>query len=222
MSVIIKIAATGITLAGIITLITPASPVNPGMAIILFALIIMWLSSGMKLRKLFYSNILILLFTGSFCTFILITSFIESATPDPLQILSIALKTILIFNLLRISIAWLGTPGLLWLTNIIPYRDVQVYILLFFRGVRHFLRTNSLVIHQIRSRINISTKQKYLIPRYYAYNIMMKEINMLTYYEAALAARAGQIPACYSVPLKEVFVACIIIAAFVPAWIVLL
>lgn len=92
----------------------------------------------------------------------------------------------------------------------------------FFRGVSHFLKTNSLVIHQVKSRINTSSKQKFLIPRYYAYNIMMKEINMLYYYEAALAARAGQIPACYSVPLKETFVAAVIILAFVPAWIVLL
>lgn len=221
MSVIIKIAATGITLASIITLITPESPINPGMAIILFTLIVMWLSSGIKLKKLFYSNILILLFTGSFCAFILISSFIESTPPDPLMIISFALKTILIFNLFRISIAWLGIPGLLWLTNIIPYRGVQVYILLFFRGVSHFLKTNSLVIHQIKSRINTSSKEKYLIPRYYAYNIMMKEINMLYYYEAALAARAGQIPACYSIPLKETFVAAVIIIAFVPAWIVL-
>jgi len=176
----------------------------------------------MKLKNLIYANILVLIFTGSFITFIIISSFIESSVPEPLMIISFALKTVLIFNLLRLTIAWLGTPGLLWIISLIPWRGIQVYILLFFRGVSHFRRINSLVFHQIKSRINISSREKYLIPRYYLYNIMMKEINMLAYYEAALASRRGQIPACYSVSLQESLAGAAVIFISLPAWIMLI
>ena len=194
MQIIFKIAAIVILLSGIISTVTPESPLDSGILFLIVPMIILCIFSGQKIKELISKNIIIIISALSFSIFIAISALIEGRNPDFNMILAFSIRTVLIFNLIMTGAAWLGTPGFLWFLGLIPSRAIQAYFLLFYRGISVFKRISPLVIHQIRSRINIQSGEKYLVPRYYIYNMMMKEINMLTYYQAALASRTNPIP----------------------------
>lgn len=194
MQIIFKIAAILILLSGIINTVTPESPLDSGILFLIVPMIILCIFSGQKIKELISKNIIIIISALSFSIFIAISALIEGRNPDFNMILAFSIRTVLIFNLIIMGAAWLGTSGFIWFLGLIPSRAIQAYFLLFYRGISGFKRISPLVIHQIRSRINIKSGEKYLVPRYYIYNMMMKEINMLTYYQAALASRTNPIP----------------------------
>jgi hypothetical protein len=218
MQIILKIAAIVIILCGIIISIKPESPINTGTLFIIIPMIILFISSGITIKSLVSKNIIITISSLSFSVFIAISALIEGGSPEAGIIAAFIIKTVLIFNLILMGAAWLGTPGFLWFLGLIPSRGVQVYFLLFYRGISGFKRISSLVVHQIRSRVNIRSGEKYLVPRYYIYNMMMKEINMLTYYQAALASRNNPIPVTTSLPSGGFAMAALIILISIPSF----
>ena len=114
-------------------------------------------------------------------------------------------KIAVIYNALYISGMWIGKNGFLKCINYIPSQRLGMFLILFYRIAHAFLKTNYLIIAQLKSRLDFSLHNKLVIVRYYVINLITKELYSLHYYQAALYARFTVMPKVYSAPEPVLF-----------------
>ncbi len=105
------------------------------------------------------------------------------------RIVLISYKSIMIFNIVYLSGAWIGRRGMMDIVSMVPGQRVKLFLILFYRTAKTFLRTSRMVIFQVRSRMDITARTRLLLARYYVQNLLVKELYSYHFHQAALYTR---------------------------------
>jgi hypothetical protein len=171
--------------------LTPARNLWAWVSVSLFLMfILIWLSQT-RLSALFFKNVPMFFFTAVFFIFMFFSS--ESLTRDRTLVL---FKIALFFNVSLAASAWLGKGGLLFCVKIIRARRIKLFLLLLARSLAAFKRDARAAANQARLRLEPAGTRKLIIPKYYARNLVMKELYSFYHNQAALVSRmrGGAIP----------------------------
>lgn|GEM_PF-2836814 len=170
------------------TLIAVKSLLLWGITTLIIIVLMMYLVKA-DLDEILKKNILIVTFMIFFNTFIFISCLIEDRVVDFSYVISVSLSIFFVFNILIYGVKWLGKQGFLYIVNFFWSGRLKLFFLLFFRAVHNFKRVHSHVYYQIQSRIDVNSRDRYLIPRYYVQNIIAKELYAFRSNQAALISR---------------------------------
>ncbi len=111
-------------------------------------------------------------------------------------------KIILVYNIVYLFGIWMGKNGFLRILSVLPGRRIRLFLILFHRTVYSFMNKSKLVLFQVRSRLELTTRDRLIIARYYIQNLLLKELYSFHYYQAALHTRVHHDVLPYSSPEK--------------------
>ncbi len=167
-------------------------PVSSPAAWFVLGLIALWALiavSGLSLRLVLRRNLLVLVFVLTIAFFQLLTAVISGVSPDYEFVLITAARILLVYNVIMATVAWMGPAGFLRILEKAGSARIRIFLLLFARTVRMFLKLNRQIIYQLQSRFDTGGRNKYLIPRYYVQNLIAGEIYSLQHYQAGVISR---------------------------------
>ncbi|MCL2026351.1 MAG: hypothetical protein FWG92_06060 [Leptospirales bacterium] len=141
-------------------------------------------SGGMPPAMLLFKNIPILSFTIVFFIFM----FFPAMTLTVDNFLTV-FKIILVFNISIAASGWLGRDGFLFCLKCVPVRRIKLFLLLLSRSLGTFGRNVKAATRGAQLRIELTGRQKLLIPRYYVRSLIMKELYSFYHNQAALVSR---------------------------------
>jgi hypothetical protein len=150
----------------------------------IFLTLIMIHSGGMSFTVLFLKNIPMLFFAAVFFAFMF--SPVMTLTADKLLTL---LKIILIFNISLAASLWLGRAGFLFCLKLVSMQRLKLFLLLLSRSLGAFERNARAAATGVQLRIELTGKQKFLVPKYYMRCLIMKELYAFQHSQAALVSR---------------------------------
>jgi len=176
-------------LAFIVHLLLPAAGTGLWLVLSLLSLTAILAVSGLAPGQILRRNLLVLVFVLTIAFFQLLTAVISGTSPHYEFILITAARILLVYNIIMGSVAWMGQAGFLWLLQRAGSERIRIFLLLFERTVRMFLKLNRQIIYQLQSRIDIGSRKKYLIPRYYIQNLLAGELYSLHHYQAGVISR---------------------------------
>jgi hypothetical protein len=156
-------------------------------ALILLFLFIVSLDSSIRTAEIFRRNLVVLSFIIFYSVFGTITVFTAGGSYYTVSLIS--LKIILIFNIIWLSLRWLGTNGILCFMKAIPSEKIRLYLMLVAKGILVFKRNSDMIVMQIRSRLEPGRKSRGILVRYYIRNMIFRDIYSLHYLQAALYSR---------------------------------
>ncbi len=84
---------------------------------------------------------------------------------------------------------FIGIEALKWLSHALP-RTAGLFLLVFSRTLYTMFRLNRLIVFQLSSRINLSTKEKYYIPKYYSVAMLYNQFYSMHRYRNGLLSRS--------------------------------
>ncbi|MCL2026779.1 MAG: hypothetical protein FWG92_08250, partial [Leptospirales bacterium] len=126
-------------------------------------------------------------------------------------------KIILIFNISIAASGWLGRGGFLFCLRVVPVQRVKLFLLLLSRSLGTFGRNAKAAATGAQLRIELTGKQKFLIPKYYVRSLIMKELYSFYHNQAALVSRLhGDNIITYArskFAVKDLLLACVMICA---------
>ncbi|MCL1911845.1 MAG: hypothetical protein FWG13_06545 [Leptospirales bacterium] len=126
-------------------------------------------------------------------------------------------KIILIFNIFLAGSAWLGRNGFLFCLKLVPAQRIKLFLLLLSKNLGAFGRNARAAATGARLRIELTGKQKLLVPKYYMRSLVMKELYSFYHNQAALVSRLhGGSIAIYArnrFAAKDLRLACVILCA---------
>lgn len=167
-------------------------PVSSPAAWFVLGLIALWALiavSGLSLRLVLRRNLLVLVFVLTIAFFQLLTAVISGVSPDYEFVLITAARILLVYNVIMATVAWMGPAGFLRILEKAGSARIRIFLLLFARTVRMFLKLNRQIIYQLQSRFDTGGRNKYLIPRYYVQNLIAGELYSLQHYQAGVISR---------------------------------
>ena len=153
-----------------------------GVSVVLMLIVIC--SGGMPFARLFLRNIPILFFMGVFFIFMFFPAMTFNV--DKLLIL---FRIILIFNIFLATSAWFGRSGFLFCLKLVPVQRIKLFLLLLSRSLGAFGKNARAAAIGVRLRIELTGRQKLLVPKYYVRNLIMKELYSFYHSQAALISR---------------------------------
>ena len=149
-----------------------------------FLVLIIIYSGKMPLALLFFKNIPIFFFTAVFFVFMFFPAMNIAA--DNLLTL---FKIIFIFNISLAASAWLGRTGFIFCLMLVPFKRIKLFLILLSRSLGDFKRNTKAAVTGVRLRIELTGKQKLLVPKYYMRSLIMKELYSFYHSQAALVSR---------------------------------
>ncbi|MGM0484911.1 MAG: hypothetical protein ACQERI_10215 [Candidatus Krumholzibacteriota bacterium] len=167
-------------------------PVSSPAAWFVLGLIALWALiavSGLSLRLVLRRNLLVLVFVLTIAFFQLLTAVISGVSPDYEFVLITAARILLVYNVIMATVAWMGPAGFLRILEKAGSARIRIFLLLFARTIRMFLKLNRQIIYQLQSRFDTGGRNKYLIPRYYVQNLIAGELYSLQHYQAGVISR---------------------------------
>jgi len=150
----------------------------------IFLMLLMVYLGGTSPSSLFFKNIPMFLFVAVFSIFIFFSTM--SVGADNFLTL---FKIILIFNISLAASAWLGRNGFLFCLRLVPVQRIRLFLLLLSRSLGAFERNVKFAAIGVRLRIELTGKQKLLVPKYYTRSLIMKELYSFYHSQAALVSR---------------------------------
>lgn len=132
-------------------------------------------------------NLFILSFVFIFSSFAALSGYLIGDI-DYREIALTSVKIILIYNTIYIGGYWLGKNGFLSIVDTVPCFRVKLYLLLMYNILSSFIKRNQLIMHQLKSRLDLS-HQRGLIARYYVQNLIVKELYSIHLNQAAIVTR---------------------------------
>ena len=172
-------------------LVEPVSILTWGV-VVLLSLGSVFLRTGMGAMLLLKRNIFILLFASIMTLFVLLSAGIEKRQVDPYTLLLFPVRIIAVYNAVMLTCEWLGREGFIFIVARIPSARVRLYLLLVFRSVKHFLVMNRYIIYQLKSRIDLRSRKRFLVPLYYVRTLIDRELYTYQMNQAALAMRVDR------------------------------
>ena len=176
-------------LACIVHLLLPAARTGLWLILSLIPLAALLAVSGLTAGRILRRNLLVLVFVLTIAFFQLLTAVVSGSSPDYEFILITAVRILFVYNIIMASVSWMGSAGFLWLLDRAGSERVRIFLLLFERTVRMFLKLNRQIIYQLQSRIDTGSSRKYLIPRYYIQNLIAGELYSLHHYQSGVISR---------------------------------
>ncbi|MCL1865450.1 MAG: hypothetical protein FWF73_06530 [Spirochaetes bacterium] len=162
----------------------PAQNLQLYVVVSIFLTLIMIYSGGMPSTALFFKNIPMFFFAAVFFVFM----FFPGMTLSADKFLTL-FKIILIFNISLAASSWLGRGGFLFCLKFISVQRLKLFLLLLSRSLASFERNVRAAAVGVQLRIELTGKQKLLVPKYYVRNLIMKELYSFQHSQAALASR---------------------------------
>lgn len=147
--------------------------------------------TGLTFGRVLYRNIPIISFAVFFSLFILFSAWLRNTPPNYVLLFMTAAKIIFIFNIMLAAVAWLGRNGLLFILKHIPSRRLKLFLMLLCRSIGGLRRNSAGIANQLRSRLDLSGRERFLIPRFYVRNLIMKDLYSFHHNQAALVSRLG-------------------------------
>lgn len=155
--------------------------------LVFFFLAIVSPGSSVRAVEIFRRNLVIFSFIIFYTVFGIITVFISGGSYC--SIAWISLKIILVYNVIWMSLRWLGTTGMLVLMDLIHSENIRLYLTLVAKGISVFKRNSGMIIMQIRSRLEPGRNGKRILVRYYVRNMIFRDVYSVHYLQAALYSR---------------------------------
>ncbi|MEJ5362330.1 MAG: hypothetical protein WBK20_06120 [Spirochaetota bacterium] len=117
----------------------------------------------------------------------LLTGFIVSQL-DFVIIGVTAFKIVCITIIIISSRFFIGQDGFKAFINILPH-TLKLFFLIFIRILYMLLKLNRMIVFQIQSRIDLKTKEKYYIPKYYSIAFLSNQFYALAHYKNGILSR---------------------------------
>ncbi len=181
----VKPVACAVLAYSIVTISRFFDPVN---LLAPLLLILMALQCRVRAGELIRKNIIFISFIISLVLLQVLSGIIHDGIRWD-RIVLISFKSIMIFNIAYLSGAWIGRRGMMDMVSAVPSQRVKLFLILFYRTVKTFLRTSRMVIFQVRSRMNLTARTRLVLARYYVRNLLVKELYSYHFHQAALYTR---------------------------------
>jgi hypothetical protein len=176
-------------LACLAHLLAPADSAVLWLIVSLAGFLILLPLSRIPLRAVLRRNLLISIFAVTISLFQLLTSMAAGETPDYRFVTVTAVRIILSYNFVALSLSWIGTAGFLHLLALIRSERIRLFLLLFARTVQSLMKLSRMIVFQIQSRIGAGARKRLLIPRWYLQNLIAGELYSLHRFQTGLASR---------------------------------
>ena len=99
-----------------------------------------------------------------------------------------AFKIVCITIIIIGSRFFIGSDGFKAFINILPH-SLKLFFLIFIRMLYTLLKLNRMIVFQIQSRIDLKTKDKYYIPKYYSIAFFSNQFYALAHYRNGILSR---------------------------------
>ncbi len=197
--------------------------VNPVSLLAPLLLILMALQCRIRAGELIRKNIVFMSFIISLAVLQILSGIVHDGIRWD-RIVLISFKSIMIFNIACLSGAWIGRGGMMDMVSAVPGQRVKLFLILFYRTVKTFLRTSRMILFQVRSRMDLTVRTRLMLAQYYVRNLLVKELYSYHFHQAALYTRLpGRImfSACpQRITIHEALLAALIAAACAAAIII--
>ncbi len=160
----------------------------PLLVLPLLSCVFLYSRQSVKLSQITQGHLFIIPFALTFSLFSFFQDLIIGSA-SPVSALLLFLKTVIIFTILMSGRAWIGTGGLLVLMRLIPFGRSRLFLILLVRFLRQFIKNNTLILHQLRARLDLNIRSRLTVARYYFSNLILKELYALHLTQAALVLR---------------------------------
>ena len=184
----------------------------------LLSIMLLFYAGAISVRQFLLRNMPIVSFAVIFSFFILFSAWLSNKPPDMHLLYSTAAKIIFMFNIILAGTAWLGRDGLLFLVKHVPSPRFKMFFILLWRSINGLRRNSAGIVNQIRSRLDLNGRDKYLIPKFYVRNLIMKDLYAFHHNQAAVVSRLGEggdlsVWPVYIFKKKDIVLATVIISA---------
>jgi hypothetical protein len=156
--------------------------------IVVSLLVLLLIKSELTPLSLFRRNIFIFSFTVLFSLISLLSQHITGGIESH-SIIFIAVKTVLIFNIILLGGIWIGRNGFLFFLNLCPSMRLKIYLLLLYNTVTGFMKRNRVLLYQLKSRISLTGKNFFMFIRYYLVNLISIDLYSIHLNQGALLSR---------------------------------
>ncbi len=150
-------------------------------------LVIVKIHVGVPARILLKQNIMVVSFVIFYLFFGSISMLLDGG--EFARLLRFSVRIFLIFNIINLSLRWIGTDGMLKLAGLIPSERMKLYLILVGKGVYLFERNSEMIVMQIRSRLTQAKRKQATIARYYVHNMIHRELYSIQHLQATLYNR---------------------------------
>ena len=152
-------------------------------------ILILYLASGNKPGVIIKRNIFILSFIVFFNSFVFFSASISDSAADTESAVIISLRIFLVYNVITAGMSVMGKGGVLCLAEKIRTPSLRLYFLLLTRSVSNLTKDHTHIVRQLKSRIDLRSRDKYLLPRYYTTNLITREIRRYGINQGVLLSR---------------------------------
>ncbi len=114
------------------------------------------------------------------------------SSSQPREYHQIAVTAIKIFCTGSIVISarfFIGTEAVKWLAHALPH-TAGIFLLIFLRTFHYLFRLNTMIIFQLSSRLNLASKEKYYIPKYYSIAMLYNQFRAMHLYRNGFLSRS--------------------------------
>ncbi len=116
--------------------------------------------------------------------------FLSSSQPREYQQIAITAFKIFCTGSIVISARFfIGTEAVKWLAHALPH-SASIFLLIFLRTFHYMLRLNRMIIFQLSSRLNLASKEKYYIPKYYSIAMLYNQFRAMHTYRNGFLSRS--------------------------------
>lgn len=193
-----KIAALGLAVASFVSCRPFPQPA------ILFpaaAGVVLAVMGGEPAREQLRATLPAALFALSFSLFTVVSSLAAGAL-NAGEAAGNAAAVVYVFLAARAGMRWIGRRGFGDLVRIVPSLRISLYAVLVFNALAAGARRNRLIRHQLMARFGSVRGHRWRLARYYAHNVILKELYTAHLNQAAIALRVnGPLPAAPFAPL---------------------
>lgn len=155
-------------------------------ALLLFALIVH--ASSVRPSEIVARNALVGLFAVFFMGMAALSALLRGDMPS-MQVAELGGRIVLVFNAVYLGGRWLGTAGVMRLVDSLPSERLRLFLLLIVKQAHSFPVINRTVIDQLRSRLDMTKRDRLLVARFYVQNMIYGELRSYRHLQAALYTR---------------------------------
>ncbi len=176
----------------------PLSPPAIPAVLVLYALIIR--ASRVRPAELLARNILVAFFAVFFMVVAAVSALLRGGAPT-MHVPELGARIILIFNAIYLGGRWIGNFGVLRLLDSLPSERLRLFMLLLIKQAHALLAANRTIIDQLRSRLDMTRKERLLVARFYIQNMVYGELRSYQSLQAALYTRLPERLCVYHRPI---------------------
>jgi len=173
----------------ILSIVSPVNFLLPWGLVFIVNFIFLFVLCGMDVTALLKRNVIVLFFSLFWTLFIAVSIYFNNQQDNYWINFLVIIRLFMVYNAIVLSTEWLGKNGFLYIITSLRSERIKLYLLLLNRSIGSFRKIQSQIMYQIQSRLDLKSREKYLIPRYYTVNIISKELYSFQHYQAALLSR---------------------------------